>query len=203
MHDSLAPRETHNSRITLTKRRKTVVMKLPNSIHSLADLTTLIINGVTILGTLAAALAGTSATVAGLSGMPQISLHDVALPWRLVAFGLLAAALGWGLGAIVRHYSQSRREGLRLLCPIAGLCWGGLLVGTAQWATAGAATEFPELVFFTLVGLGLVFRLAVFQFRSEISPATGTTIRLRSDALLFFAASATVLLILTDVAGGQ
>jgi len=178
-------------------------MKLPSSIHSLADLTTLIINGVTILGTLAAAFAGTSATVAGLSGMPQISLHDVALPWRLVAFSLLATALGWGLGAIVRNYSQSRREGLRLLCPIAGLCWGGLLVGTAQWATAGATTQFPELVFFTLVGIGLVFRLSVFQFRAEIGPATGTIIRLRSDALLFFAASATVLLILTEFAGRQ
>ncbi len=176
-------------------------MKMPERLQFLADFSTLLVNGAAIMGTCFAAVAGTSATLSKASAFPTISLSDATFPIRLVAFIVIASALGWGLGALVQRCSQSRKEGIRLLCPLAGLCWGGLLIGTGQWATANGTSGYPELTFFTFVGLGLALRLCSFQFRSLSGPIPLGVVRTRCDALLAFALSAGALLILTTATG--
>lgn len=186
-------------------------MRLPRQLYVYNDITTFLVNsaqlfrylidGAALLGTIVAAVAGTSVAVSNSSSIPSLSLAELPFSLRLVVFILVASALGWGLGAIVAHFSRSDKDGLRLICLVVGACWGGLLIGTAQWAGVNAKGPFPELMFLTLVGLGIVFRLSTFQFRASAGPARSTTTRCRCDAVLAFAVSTVFLLLLIEFAG--
>ena len=176
-------------------------MKLPNTLYVFNDVTTFLVNGGVIVGHVLALWAGTSVAISGSSSFPSLSLEGLPFSLRLVVFMLVASTLGWGLGAIVARYSRSDQEGLRLACLVIGMCWGGLLIGTAQWAGVRVDGPFPELIFLTLLGLGIVFRLSTFQFRASTGMVRSDITRCRCDAVLAFAVTTVFLLLLTEFAG--
>lgn len=176
-------------------------MRLPKSLYVFNDVSTFLFNAASIFGTVVALMAGTSVTLSGGRGVPSFSLEGLPLSLRLVIFVAIASALGWGLGVIVAYYSRSKKEGIRLLCPVLGMFWGGLLIGTAQWSMVAKKGPFPELVFFTLIGMGVVFRLSTFQFRASAGTVPTVATRCRCDAVLAFAVSTVFVLFLSELSG--
>lgn len=164
----------------------------------LSNITSFLVNGGTVIGTLLA-IGGTSASIVNSSSALNISFDGANLPLRLTIFALMAATLGWGLGTVVQRLSLAKSEGLRMVCHVAAVIWAGLLVGTADWiAPETRGATFPERHLFTLIGMGVIFQLSVFQFRTSSVTVPLIVTRIRCDALLLLAVATVFVLLLTE-----
>lgn len=174
-------------------------MRVPkSSINLAADLSSLVVNGATILGTFVA-IGGTSASVINSNIAFDISFDGANLPVRLAIFVVVAAALGWGLGLAVGRFSTAKTEGMTLICHVAAVFWAGLLVGTADWIAPGnTAGGFPERHLLTLIGLATIFQLTMFQFRNTGVAMPSAVMRIRCEALLVLSVATGFILILTE-----
>jgi hypothetical protein len=165
----------------------------------LSNISTFLVNGGTIIGTLFA-IGGTSATLVNSSFAFSVSFDGANLPLRLTIFTLMSGTLGWGLGIVVQRLSLARTEGLRMICYLAAVVWAGLLVGTADWiAPEKRGVGFPERQLFTLIGMGIIFQLSMFQFRTTSPTVPLGVTRIRCDALLLLAVATLFVLVLTEV----
>lgn len=168
-----------------------------------ANISTFINNSIAIIASLLALL-GITANVAPRA-VPAIDLSFLAttsLPMRAVVFLLIASGLGWGLGSFVNFAVRRKSDALGFTAYIAAIVWAGLMVGTADWLSSNTGrSALPILTLFTIVGVGTVFKLLSFQFRSTGPTATGTlpAARVQSTVILVFSVASFVFLVLTDL----
>ncbi len=127
----------------------------------------------------------------------NVEVASLSLPVRMTLLILIAAALGWGLGALVAWLSRSNNESLSFAAYVVAILWGGMIVGAAEWLAVSLRQQIlSETLLFTVAGMGLALWVAGFHFRS--SNAGGRhTLRLRCDALLLFSIGAALFLVLT------
>ncbi|WP_162946970.1 hypothetical protein [Ruegeria sp. EL01] len=127
----------------------------------------------------------------------NVEVASLSLPVRLTLLVMIAAALGWGMGALVTRLSQSRNESLSIAAYVIALLWGGMMVGAAEWlAIAPRQQVLSETMLFTVTGTGLALWISGFHFRST-SQGGKRAMRIRCDALLFFTIGSALVMVLT------
>ncbi len=127
----------------------------------------------------------------------NVEVATLSLPVRMILVILIAAALGWGLGALVTWLSRSRNEALSFAVYVVAILWGGLIVGAADWlAVAMNRQILSETLLFTIVGMGLALWIAGFHFRNS-NAAGKHALRLHCDALMLCSIGAALFMILT------
>lgn len=127
----------------------------------------------------------------------NVQVSSLSLPVRLTLLVLVAAALGWGLGALVGKLSQQRNESLGFAAYVLALLWGGLMVGAADWLSIAPHQQvLPEILLFTVAGTGLALWVAGFHFQSA-GAGGRRALRVRCDALFLFSIGAALFMVLT------
>ncbi|NOD77892.1 MULTISPECIES: hypothetical protein [unclassified Ruegeria] len=132
----------------------------------------------------------------------NVQVSSLSLPVRLTLLLLIAAALGWGIGAVVGKLCRSRNDSLSFIAYIVALLWGGLMVGAADWlAVAPRHQVLSETLLFTVAGTGLALWIAGFHFQSA-SSRSKRILRVQCDALLLFSIGSALFLALTLLGAG-
>ncbi len=182
-------------------------MKFPKALRDKVNLTNELFefagNIGAVLGAVMAFLGITSNFASNTAGLAlSIDVTRLSLPVRMTLLMLTAAALGWGMGALVAWLSRSRKEAQTFIAYVVALIWGGLLVGAADWlANVPIRQVLSETMLFTVVGCGVALWVSAFHFRSNAG-RNRRALRTRCDALLLFSVGCAVFLCLTMLGGG-
>lgn len=144
------------------------------------------------------AVAGTTASGRGASFV--INVDALPLSLRFVISCVIAAAMGWLLGALVSWLTRDQSEKHNALGLLVALVTAGLFIFSAEWlANPDPRSAIPELELFAAFGLLVAFWVTCFNFRMHAEGAGVGVLKSRASALFTFAGFSALLLILTQL----
>lgn len=137
------------------------------------------------------------------SSVLNVDVNSLSLPMRMTLLMLIAAALGWGVGALVAWLSRSRNEAKGFAAYVIAIMWGGLMVGAADWLAVDPRRQIlSEVMLYTIAGTGFALWVAGIHLRGARSDGP-RALRIRCDALLFFTGGCGLFMVLTLLGASQ
>jgi hypothetical protein len=150
------------------------------------------------LGVAGFAIWGTSSNASNRSAGFIFDVNATPLPLRLLLIIIIAASMGWMLGALVSKLSTPPSETRLLFGLLGALATGTLLVLSASWLALDARrTALPELYLFVCIGLGIALWVTRFQFSQRVIGVSGLGLRMRMQAMFAFTLVCLLVLALT------
>ena len=151
-------------------------------------------------------LASTIGTYVGLGAVLSnpgsktlFSIGSAPFAFRLGVFVLVAAALGWLLGALSSRLTLSRREHWHIVSYVLAVIMAATVVTVAELlADVSSDAGLPQVPLLSLIGVCLTILLCRFLFRSHIA-SNATTLHSRSICLVLFSSTCLVVLLLLEL----
>jgi hypothetical protein len=144
------------------------------------------------------AVVGTASS--GRSSQALLDVANMQFALRFVILMVIAAAMGWALGALVSWLTEARKlsEGRKLISYFVAAITGGLLIFSADWLSLDRRSGgLPELEVLTCLGMAVALWVASFQFRMHVGSGVRDVIKVRSMSLTVFVSLCILLLGLT------
>lgn len=152
------------------------------------------------LGSTSLALLGTSLST-GAIRLPSVQIDQAAFPIRFVLFVVVAAGLGWALGALAGLTSRLPRDVQPVLAGLLAVLFAGLMAGTADWLVGGqgGSGTTPQTLAMTLIGAAVTCRLCAWQFETGRSARSPQQMLDRARVLLTFTIAVALLVLLVEL----
>ena len=142
------------------------------------------------------ALLGTTSAARGVQW--SVDIAGMPLSLRFVLVIVLAASLGWMLGALIVRLSADKTEARSVVVVIVSAVLAGLLIFTVEWlGRSGRGVALPEIEIFAVLALGTALWIATFLCRQDAMRASKQAVVTRSLGFLTFSAFSIVILLLT------
>ena len=142
------------------------------------------------------ALLGTTSAARGVQW--SVDIAGMPLSLRFVLVIVVAASLGWMLGALIVRLSADKTEARSVVVVMVSAVLAGLLIFTVEWlGRSGRGVALPEIEIFAVLALGTALWIATFLCRQDAMRASKQAVVTRSLGFLTFSASSIVILLLT------
>ncbi|MCY4179462.1 MAG: hypothetical protein OXC60_04880 [Litoreibacter sp.] len=162
-----------------------------------SSVVSLIMAAFTVLQFIATAFGGGSRASSNNPSFLDTLQFQTEWPFQLIVFLVFCLVFGFGLGFLLARFTESDEPGLQLFSIGGAVLWGILVVATANRLTnpnSGAAEL--QVHAFSALGLAVTFYLIIFQFRNAGPTSDVDILERRSTAVLAYAATALVMMLL-------